>query len=735
MKHLIILTLVAGITVAHANPLFTSWLQTDATKYARVYQSTADETAGTKSLTWARGAGTQSNPVYAGVSEVNYSTNWVYIRTSGLASHMMGPWYLNAAKTNNFPNFPANTASVYRIPRNPTVPGTKTSTGGGTIGRFVNGVSLFDNRDAFSYVTASGTEVNPGGGIWLREAYVVEGVTFDAALAHPAGANYHYHVQPIALRYQLGDHVDYNATTNRYTESAAAVTQHSPILAWAADGFPIYGPYGYSDPTNAASSVRRMVTGFTPRNGANGTTNLAATGRITLPAWAAVVRNRSATLLTTEYGPAVGTAFALGRYLEDNDYLGDLGFTQTTGATVRDFDLDKFNGRICVTPDFPTPHFCYFTTIKTDGTPAFPYTMGRQYYGSPTGGATNVATMTADTPLTQQFISGPSTPIAISTPVVASPNVTLTWSSVEGGTYSVEASQNQSTWTSKATGLAGTGTTNASTYAMLGSSGTEYGRVNRTALATYDTNGFTAATVAQTTSTSYLAGIPNTAPTITSISAQTTVQNTTSSAIAFTIGDAETAAASLTLTGSSSNTTLVPNVNLSFGGNGASRTVTITPATNQTGSTIITVSVSDGTLTANSAFTLSVTVMTPIQLWRYTNYGSTADAGTSSDTADNEQDGVTNLMEYATAMNPAANDVLPISATIPGASIEFIYTKNKAATDVSFIVEWSDTLSNDWSTTGVTSSVFTDGATTQQIKALVPANGARRFVRLKVTQP
>ncbi len=615
-RHLLILSLSAGLTVAHADPQLTSWLQTDSTKYARIYQSTANETAGTKSTTWTRGTGTQTNPVYAGVSEVNYSTNWVYIRTSGLAGHVMGPWYLDAAKTQNFPNFPSNTAVVYRIPRTPTIPTNKTLTGLGATGRMVNGVSMFDSRDAFSYVNASATDATPvngltGDGVWNRDGYHNEGVTFDPALAHQAGNNYHYHAQPIGLRYQLGDHVDYNATTNRYTESTAPVTAHSPILAWAADGLPVYGPYGYSDPTNASSGVRRMISGFTLRDGTNGTT--AITVRQVLPLWAQRVQSRT-TLTAAQYGPTVNPTYLLGHYIEDFDYRGDLGQTQTTGATVRDFDLNEQNVRFCVTPEFPSGTWAYFTPINADGTPQYPYTTGRAYYGSPTGGASNAATMTADTPLTQHFLGGPSTPITISAPVVSSPNVTLTWSSVEGGTYSVDASANAgfSPSTSKATGLAGTGTTNSSTYTMLGSSGTEYGRVNRTAMATYDTNGFSTATATQTTSTIYLAsGVPNTAPTITSISNQSTTQNTATSAIAFTIGDAETAAASLTLSGTSSNTTLVPNASIVFGGSGADRTVTVTPATNQTGTSTITVTVSDGALTANSAFTLTVISTAP----------------------------------------------------------------------------------------------------------------------------
>jgi hypothetical protein len=72
------------------------------------------------------------------------------------------------------------------------------------------------------------------------------------------------------------------------------------------------------------------------------------------------------------------------------------------------------------------------------------------------------------------------------------------------------------------------------------------------------------------------------------------VEDTATPPIAFTIGDAETAAGSLTLSGTSSNPTLVPNANIVFGGSGASRTVQVTPAANQFGTASINVSVSDG---------------------------------------------------------------------------------------------------------------------------------------------
>jgi extracellular elastinolytic metalloproteinase len=104
-------------------------------------------------------------------------------------------------------------------------------------------------------------------------------------------------------------------------------------------------------------------------------------------------------------------------------------------------------------------------------------------------------------------------------------------------------------------------------------------------------------------------GGTNTAPTVTAITSQTTSEDTASGAIAFTVSDVETAAASLTVSGSSSNTTLVPNASLVFGGAGANRTVTATPAANQSGSATVTLTVSDGSLTASTSFALTVTAV------------------------------------------------------------------------------------------------------------------------------
>ena len=146
----VIAILAASSAPAADDPRLTSWLSAPSVNYARLYESDAARTSGTAVTTWARGQGTQSAPSYAGVMQISSSRDWVYLRSSGLGYHVMGPWYLNTAHTQSFPNFPANQNVLYRVPRAPVVSANKTLTGNGVIGYGVDGVAFFDNRDTFS---------------------------------------------------------------------------------------------------------------------------------------------------------------------------------------------------------------------------------------------------------------------------------------------------------------------------------------------------------------------------------------------------------------------------------------------------------------------------------------------------------------------------------------------------------------------------------------------------------
>lgn len=104
----------------------------------------------------------------------------------------------------------------------------------------------------------------------------------------------------------------------------------------------------------------------------------------------------------------------------------------------------------------------------------------------------------------------------------------------------------------------------------------------------------------------------NAAPTISNITDQTILEDGTLSALAFTIGDTETAPGSLTVSGSSSNLTLVPNASITFGGSGASRTLSVTPVANLSGTATITVTVSDGVASTSDTFLLTVTAVNDV---------------------------------------------------------------------------------------------------------------------------
>jgi len=99
----------------------------------------------------------------------------------------------------------------------------------------------------------------------------------------------------------------------------------------------------------------------------------------------------------------------------------------------------------------------------------------------------------------------------------------------------------------------------------------------------------------------------NTAPTISNIADQSKPQNAATGNINFTIGDGQTNPSQLQLSFASSNTTLVPNANFTFGGSGTSRNVNITPVNGEYGLTTITITVTDPAgLSASDSFLLGI---------------------------------------------------------------------------------------------------------------------------------
>ena len=141
---------------------------------------------------------------------------------------------------------------------------------------------------------------------------------------------------PKKLRYQLGD----NFTQNNVESPNTKV--HSPIVGFAYDGNPIYGPYGYQN--ILGGGIKQIKTGYE---------------------------------ISVDNTPGVrptSPEFTAGFFI--NDYI----FTGTG-------DLDENNGRYCKTPEYPDGTYAYFVSQNTDNSgksqPTYPYFIGPYFHSQP----------------------------------------------------------------------------------------------------------------------------------------------------------------------------------------------------------------------------------------------------------------------------------------------------------------------------------------------------------------
>ncbi|CAN5578495.1 hypothetical protein BH10BAC5_BH10BAC5_20220 [soil metagenome] len=264
------------------------------------------------------------NGIQADVQQVFYSANFSYVKATGIPSYTIGPWAMN-------PNIPTNQNWVFKIARFPVPASTFTNVGNGQVGVLKNGVAIYNYADAMSYNNQN---------VWHRVAQYFEGPGFDTSGGHPApGGVYHYHIN----------------MTKLYTPNPA---QHSPIIGYFFDGYPLYGPYAYAN-ANGTGGITRMRSGYAKRN---------ITTRTTLP---------DGTILPSgSYGPDVSSTYPLGCFQEDYE------------PAANNFDLDAHNGRFAVTPEYPSGIYAYYVTIDAAGNPIYPYFIGPTYYGVVVAGNT-----------------------------------------------------------------------------------------------------------------------------------------------------------------------------------------------------------------------------------------------------------------------------------------------------------------------------------------------------------
>ncbi len=190
-------------------------------------------------------------------------------------------------------------------------------------------------------------------------------------------------------------------------------SHHSPIVGWAYDGNPIYGPYGYKNGRDNTKGVERQESGWVLNANRN---NMIPSG--------GDVNNIGSN------PPDIAT-YPLGTFVEDYSYfgrqsritqelltepnlLGDIENLQNEryanilaesftldgtdgggGAAVFDDKLDSFNGKYCNTPEYPAEIYpdgvyCYFLTVDSNNIPQFPYIIGESFKDAPMSQRVNV---------------------------------------------------------------------------------------------------------------------------------------------------------------------------------------------------------------------------------------------------------------------------------------------------------------------------------------------------------
>lgn len=218
----------------------------------------------------------------------------------------------NSAPNHNYGSPTDKIAEVtmnYEVPANPTVASATTSllrpNGLGYVfGMALNGIKM-DPEANFPYENPNTGEQNYG---WVLEATNNSGnglLNLDCNHAHlqPTGA-YHYH----------GDFPDLAAV---YGSNSGNMTQ----VAWAADGFPVYYKYAYSDPSDPNSTIIEMTSSYRVKAGERPGDGISAP--------------------CGEYN---------GKYEQDYEYVSGLG------------TLDECNGRTGPTPEFPNGTYYYVIT-------------------------------------------------------------------------------------------------------------------------------------------------------------------------------------------------------------------------------------------------------------------------------------------------------------------------------------------------------------------------------------
>ncbi|MFK7966478.1 MAG: YHYH protein [Burkholderiaceae bacterium] len=262
--------------------------------------------AGTGTTSTASAACTYSYSAFNSDTEVNLMSTVAWscgstersLTANGVPDHEVGPF----GGAVNSTVLEQTISATFNL--NPVYADQVTDLGGpaGVTSYMLNGVKTDPNTGGSCDDTGTVCSATDPSGNWSIEALTQPYFfSVDDSNAHiQPGGLYHYHGMPEGL-------------VARLSGGDVAIT----LIGWAADGFPVYARYGYTDPNDAGSALKAMT----------GSYQLVTT----------VPANRPDT-----------NTYLLGSFRQDWEYVAGSG------------DLDECNGRYGVTPEFPNGIYHYY---------------------------------------------------------------------------------------------------------------------------------------------------------------------------------------------------------------------------------------------------------------------------------------------------------------------------------------------------------------------------------------
>lgn len=164
-------------------------------------------------------------------------------------------------------------------------------------------------------------------------------------------------------------------------------TGHSPLLGWAYDGNPIYGPYAYANGVDDSEGIVKQFTAYVLQDDRTTVIPHGSTVPATLPP--STTLYPMGTFVEDYVYDPVGAAIRGGRLMTELDELlqAEPGDEYINYQTFIPGVLSVANGKVCNTPEFPPelyPNgvFCYFVATFGDEM-QFPYIMGPSFHDRP----------------------------------------------------------------------------------------------------------------------------------------------------------------------------------------------------------------------------------------------------------------------------------------------------------------------------------------------------------------